>query len=59
MRLFIIGIGPLPFFRSPRPATALSDGTWQVIQPLLEDGHSVRAVTFEFGQRGQPIATLE
>ncbi|MCL4735186.1 MAG: hypothetical protein KJ050_09650 [Candidatus Omnitrophica bacterium] len=55
MRLFIIGIGPLPFYRSPRPATALSDGTWQVIQPLLEDGHSVRAVTFEFGQRGQPI----
>lgn len=26
-----------------------------MIQPLLEEGHSVRAVTFEFGQRDQPI----
>jgi glycosyltransferase involved in cell wall biosynthesis len=34
--------------------TALSDGTWQVIQPLLEDGHQIRAVTMEFGQRESP-----
>lgn len=54
MRLFVIGVGPLPFYRSPRPATALSDGTWQVVQPLLEDGHQVRVVTMEFGQRETP-----
>jgi glycosyltransferase involved in cell wall biosynthesis len=54
MRLFIIGVGPLPFYRSPRPATALSDGTWQLIQPLLQEGHRIRAVTLEFGQRTMP-----
>lgn len=54
MKLFVIGVGPLPFYHSPRPMTALSDGTWQLIQPLLEDGHQVRAVTMEFGQREEP-----
>ncbi|MCG3197227.1 MAG: hypothetical protein GHCLOJNM_01712 [bacterium] len=54
MKLFIVGVGPLPFYRSPRPRTALSDGTWQLIQPLLEDGHAIRAVTLEFGQTESP-----
>jgi len=51
MKLFVIGIGPLPFYRSSQPAFALSEGTWQIVQPLLEDGHQVRAVTLEFGQQ--------
>jgi len=54
MRLFVIGVGPLPFYRSPIPQNSISEGTWQIIQPLLEDGHKIRAVTMEFGQKENP-----
>lgn len=53
-KIFVVGVGPLPFYRSHIPQNSISEGTWQVIQPLLEDGHRVRAVTLEFGQQWTP-----
>jgi len=53
-KIFVVGVGPLPFYKSRIPQNSISEGTWQVIQPLLEDGHQVRAVTLEFGQHGTP-----
>jgi glycosyltransferase involved in cell wall biosynthesis len=54
MRLFVVGVGPLPFYRSHIPQNSISEGTWQMVQPLLEDGHTIRAVTLEFGQKEDP-----
>ncbi len=53
-KIFVVGVGPLPFYKSRIPQNSISEGTWQVIQPLLEDGHKVRAITLEFGQQGIP-----
>jgi glycosyltransferase involved in cell wall biosynthesis len=55
MKLFVVGVGPLPIARSVTPQNSMSEGTWQMIQPLLEEGHTLRAVTLEFGQKNDPV----
>lgn len=44
--LFVLGVGPMPFYAG-RYISALSFGTWQLVKPLLADGHSVTLVCFE------------
>jgi glycosyltransferase involved in cell wall biosynthesis len=54
MKIFVIGVGPLPFYCSPIPQNSISEGTWQMVYSLLHDGHQVRVATMEFGQREDP-----
>ncbi len=53
MRVLVLGISPLPWERS-KNHSAPGLRTWQLCEPLLRDGHSVRLVTFGEPEAGEP-----